>query len=161
MVLSRADADDPANVAAVREARFIYLGGGSPLHLRSVLKQSPVWQALEEAWHDGAVLAGVGAGAMVLGDPMVDPRGGAFTLGLGLIEQLAILPESSTWSPERLHRTVSLAEEGVTLLVIDEQTAVIRTPEGTWSVEGVGHAEVHVHGVIAGLEALPRATTRT
>ena len=42
-----------------------------------------------EAWDDGAVLAGSSAGAMVLCDPMVDPRGGAFTLGLGLLADLA------------------------------------------------------------------------
>ena len=53
MVLARPDAEDQANAAAVRDARFIYLGGGSPLHLRSVLKDSAVWQALVEAWHDG------------------------------------------------------------------------------------------------------------
>jgi len=160
MILNRADAADPVNVTAVRDARFIYVGGGSPLHLRSVLKQSPVWLALDEAWRDGAIVAGSGAGAMVLGDPMVDPRGGAFTLGLGLIEQVAVLPESSTWSPERLRRTISLTEEGVKLVVIDEQTALIRAPEGTWSVEGVGNAEVHVGGSVAGLEALPGSTSR-
>ena len=89
-------------------ARFIYLGGGSPLHLRSVLKDSPAWRALVEAWQDGAVVAGSSAGAMVLGDPMVDPRG-ALTLGLGLVGHLAVLPHYDTWSEEKAHRTVQLA----------------------------------------------------
>src|SRR4029077_13332500 len=89
MVLRRPDAEEEANAAAVRDSAFIYLGGGSPLHLRSVLKDSAVWSALEAAWNAGATLAGSSAGAMVLGDPMVDPRGGAYTLGLGLVEQLA------------------------------------------------------------------------
>ena len=155
MVLSRADAEDPDHAAAVRAARFIYLGGGSALHLRSVLKQSAVWRALQEAWRDGAVIAGSGAGAMVLGDPMVDPRGGAFTLGLGLVEHAgASCPASRAWSPERLRRTVSLTGEGVALVAVDERTAVIRSPEGAWSVEGVGSASVHVGGVVAGFEAL-------
>ena len=35
MVLNRRDAEDEANVAAIRESRFLYLSGGSPLHLRS------------------------------------------------------------------------------------------------------------------------------
>src|SRR5437763_4672159 len=39
-VLRRPDADDEANADAVRDSRFIYIGGGSPLHLRSVLKDS-------------------------------------------------------------------------------------------------------------------------
>src|SRR3954468_9291906 len=37
-VLQRRHAEEPANVEAVKNARFIYLADGSPLHLRSVLK---------------------------------------------------------------------------------------------------------------------------
>ena len=85
MVLGRADAEDEANAAEVRASRFVYLGGGSPMHLRSVLKASPVWEALLDAWRHGAVVAGSSAGAMVLTDPMVDPRGGALTVGLGMV----------------------------------------------------------------------------
>jgi cyanophycinase len=143
-VLSRADSDNPELAAVLRAARMIYLSSGSALHLRAVLKQSAVWQALSEAWHDGAVVAGSGAGAMVLGDPMVDPRGGALTLGLGLIEQLAVLPEASAWSPERLRRTTSLTDKGVALLALDARTAAIRDPDGQWRVEGIGSASVHV-----------------
>ena len=86
-VLSRADALRPENVSPMAEARCIYLAGGSPMHLRSVLKDSPVWDALVEAWQAGATVAGSSAGAMVLCDPMVDPRGGALTLGLGLVDR--------------------------------------------------------------------------
>src|SRR5947209_6622745 len=57
-VLRRQDAEDDGNASVVRGARFIYLSGGSPMHLRSVLKDSPVWDALVEAWNGGAVLAG-------------------------------------------------------------------------------------------------------
>src|SRR5262249_12824510 len=68
MSLNRRDAEQVHFVRQVREAKFLYLSGGSPLHLRSVLKDSPVWGALLEAWHHGAVVAGSSAGAMVLGD---------------------------------------------------------------------------------------------
>src|SRR5918996_107401 len=81
--VDRGGARDEANVAAVRDARFVYLADGSPMHLRSVLMHSPLWDALVAAWQGGAVLAGSGAGAMVLCDPAVDPRGGAFTPGPG------------------------------------------------------------------------------
>jgi cyanophycinase len=155
MVLTRPDAADPANAAAVRAARFVYLGGGSPLHLRSVLKDSAVWQALIGAWHDGAVLAGSSAGAMVLGDPMIDPRGGALTVGLGLIEQLAVLPHADTWSPEKAHRTFGLAKGGLRIAAIDEQTALIRDPTGKWRAAGAGAVTVYVDGRPADLDALP------
>ena len=61
---------------------------------------------------------------------MIDPRGGALTLGLGLIEQLAVLPHADTWSPEKAHRTFSLAAGGLRIAAIDEQTALIRDPDG-------------------------------
>jgi len=156
MVVGRRDAEDAGMAAVVREARFIYLGGGSPLHLRSVLKDSKVWQALAEAWHEGAVVAGSSAGAMALCDPMIDPRGGALTLGLGLIEQVAVLPHANTWSPEKAHRTFSLAAGGLRIAAIDEQTALIRDPDGTWSTSGVGSVRVFVDGRPAPLDALLR-----
>ena len=57
----------------------------------------------------GAVLAGTAAGAMVLCDPMVDPRGGAFTVGLDLIEQVAVVPHFDDWSDDKRRRTLQIA----------------------------------------------------
>ena len=155
MVLNRRDAEDEANCAAVREARFVYLAGGSPMHLRSVLKDSKLWHALVSAWNEGMVLAGSSAGAMVLCDPMVDPRGGAFTLGLALVAQVAVIPHHDKWSPEKARRTIKLAPGGLPIVAIDEQTALLRSPEGTWSVEGDGQVVVFCDGHEAGLDVLP------
>ena len=155
MVLARPDAEQEANVAAIRDAKFIYLSGGSPLHLRSVLKDSAAWDALCQAWQGGAVLAGSSAGAMALCDPMVDPRGGAFTLGLGLLAQVAIIPHHNTWSEEKAKRTITLAPKGLPIVGIDERTALIRGVDGAWSVAGVGGVVVFQNGHEAGLEALP------
>jgi cyanophycinase len=154
-VLTRPDALAEANVAPVRDARFIYLSSGSPMHLRSVLKDSPVWDALVEAWQQGAVLAGSAAGAMVLGDPMVDPRGGALTLGLGLITQLAIIPQHDTWSEDKAKRTLRIAPAGMPVAGIDERTALIRHPDGTWAAAGAGQVVVYVDGKETDLSALP------
>jgi cyanophycinase len=156
MVLARPDAEQEANAAAIGDARFIYLSGGSPLHLRSVLKDSPAWDALCRAWQGGAVLAGSSAGAMALCDPMVDPRGGAFTLGLGLLAQVAIIPHHNTWSEEKAKRTITLAPKGLPIVGIDERTALIRGRDGTWTVAGVGGVVVFQNGHEAGLEALPQ-----
>ncbi len=154
-VLHRGDAEDEAKAAAVRGASFVYLSGGSPLHLRSVLKDSAVWDALVTAWQHGAVVAGSSAGAMVLTDPMVDPRGGAFTVGLGLVSQVAIVPNHDSWSPEKAHRTLELAPDGLPVVGIDERTAVIRATDGSWRSAGVGEVTVFVNGREASLDALP------
>ena len=109
LVLRRADANLAEHVAAVRSARMVYLVGDSPLHLRSVLKDTDLFAALGEVVAGGGVVAATGASAACLCDPMTDPRGGAFSLGLGLVVGLALLTEVETWSPERLHRTLKLA----------------------------------------------------
>ncbi len=152
-VLGRADAHQPEHVEAVRSARFLYLTGGSPLHLRSVLKETPLWEALLEAWRDGSAVAGSSAGAMVLGDPMVDPRGGAFTLGLGMLENLAVVPHLGAAAE---HRTLRLAPPGVHLLGIPEQTAVVKDTGG-WRADGVlpERVTIHLDGEIVPLTALP------
>jgi len=154
MVLSRRDAMDADIAKVIAGARFIYLSGGSPMHLRSVLKDTPVWESLVEAWNAGAVVAGSSAGAMVLGDPMVDPRGGALTLGLGLIPQLAVLPHYDTWSEEKAHRTVQLATGHIRIAAIDERTALIRRPGGVWEAAGAGEVTVYVDGKPAGMQVL-------
>jgi cyanophycinase len=157
MVLRRADAEDKTNAGVVRAARFVYLAGGSVLHLRSVLKASAVWDALVEGWAAGAVLAGSSAGAMVLGDTMVDPRGGALTLGLGLLPQLAVLPHANDWSEEKMHRTVRLASGGLRIAAIDERTALMRAPDGQWRQAGQGEVTIWLDGRKVGLEALGSA----
>ena len=92
MVLARADAEDDGAAGVMRKARLVYLAGGSPMHLRSVLKGSKVWTALVEAWQDGAVVVGSSAAAMAITDPMVDARGGGLTIGLGLLSGVAVVP---------------------------------------------------------------------
>jgi cyanophycinase len=155
MVLSHADANKEANAAAVREARFIYLSGGSPLHLLSVLKGSLVFEALANALRHGAVVAGSSAGAMVLVDPMVDPRGGAFTVGLGLVEQLAVVPHHDSGTSHHFWRTLELAPAGIPIAGIPERTALIRDSDGSWRSAGEGQITVYVDGAEAGLDALP------
>ena len=161
MVLARPDAEDEGMAAVMRRARFIYLAGSSPMHLRSVLKRSKVWDALVAAWIDGAVVAGSSGAAMALTDPMVDARGGGLTIGLGLLGGLAVVPHFGDVAEdvhgEKMHRSVLLAPAGTPVAGIAERTALIREPDGRWHDAGVGTVAVFLDGAPAGagLDALP------
>jgi len=135
-VYRRADAEDPAAAAAVAGATMIYLTGGSPLHARSTLLRTAVWEALVGASAAGATVAGSAAGGNVLCDHMVDVRGGAFTLGLGLTDELAIISRAETLSAERISRTVQLAPPDLLVAAVNERSALIRRPEGPWEIAG-------------------------
>lgn len=154
-VLARPDAMNQEHAATVAASRFTYLVGGSPMHARSVLKDSPVWDALVAAWHDGGTLAGSSAGAMVFCDPMVDPRGGAFTLGLGLIAGVTVVPAHDHWSEEAAYRTRKMTPDGLVVAGIDERTALIRDADGSWRAEGAGQVVVFRGGDPADMSALP------
>jgi cyanophycinase len=154
MVLRRPDALSADVVAQVAGGRFIYLAGGSPMHLRSVLLGTPVWDAIVSAWRGGAVLAGSGEGATALSTHMVDPRGGAFTVGLDLLDRLTVIPRYNRMSEDTWHRTVKLAPRGMAVVGIDEATALI-TDGDDWRTDGVGSVTAYRDGARIELADLP------
>jgi cyanophycinase len=117
-LLTRTDALDPGIADQLRQARLVYLTDGSSLHLESVLKRSPAWDALVAAADAGAIVVASGGAARAVCDPMVDPRGGAFAVGLGLLPGVAFVPAAESWSEDREHRTRSLLPAGVELHVL-------------------------------------------
>jgi len=143
MVLNRRDAEADVNVSSARHANFVYLAGGSPLHLRSVLKGSAFYGGLVYAHGNGAVIAASGAAATVLCDPMVDPRGGAYTVGLGLVQGLAVFPYHGTAADHIRERSIDLLSRDAVLAGVDEQTALMRAADDSWSVAGAGRVTLY------------------
>ena len=141
-MLHRGEAEDEVNAGVVRTARFVYLTDGSPLHLRSVLKDSSLFDALLASYHGGGVLAASGAGATVSCDPMVDPRGGAYTVGLGVVRNLAVFPYHGTAADHLRERSIDLLPASATLVGIDEATALVLA-DGEWRVAGAGSVSVY------------------
>lgn len=157
-VYTRTDAMAAENVALVAGARLIYLTGVSPMHMRSVLMGTPVYDAVLAAWRDGAALVGADGGADVLCDPMVDIRGGAFTVGLGLLPGVAVITHSDERSPDMLRRTIKLASSSILLVELPTRTAVIDDDgDGRWRAAGVGTVVVHRDGGVVAFEELPAA----
>lgn len=138
MVLRRGEAMEEGAARVIRGVRAVWFVGDQPLHLRSVVKDTPLMAAVVDLIAMGGVMTAVSGSAAAMCDPMVDPRGGAFTLGLGLIPGLALVTEAERWSPERLHRTRRLAN--TTFAVLRTGDALVRS--GT-SWERIGDPEVH------------------
>ena len=139
-VYTRADAREDHLAKIVREAGAVYVVGDSPIHLRTTLQGTVVYEALEQQLDNGIVVAVAGSAA-ALCDPMVDPRGGAFTLGLGLAEGIAVITESETWSHDRLQRSLQLAN--TTVVQLPTGSALLCSG-GKWSVDG----PVIIHGAL-------------
>jgi cyanophycinase len=89
---------------------------------------------------------------------MVDPRGGALTLGLGLVDNMTVVPhfgdEHDDAHGQKLDRTVAMAPAGLPVVAIPARTALIRDGAG-WRHEGAGAPVVFVGGAATeGLGAL-------
>lgn len=137
-VLSKIRAEDKTIAQSLREAKLIYMLGGFPHYLGQTLKGSLAWDAVLEAYQNGAVIAGSSAGAMVMCQYYYDPSGKRVHEGLNLLPNSLVLPHHNTfgksWAPELLKK---LPE--TTLIGIDEQTGMINDGENnSWNVYGRG-----------------------
>ena len=97
----RTSSDEPYFATRIREADLVVLSDGSPLHAKSVWHASLVGEAIRDAM----CVVAIGSVASVLGDVMIDPRGGAPTTGLGYRDGPVL---SVGASEEQLHRTRTL-----------------------------------------------------
>jgi cyanophycinase len=74
---------------------------------------------------------------------MVDPRGGAYTVGLGIVGGMAVFPDHAGAADHRRERSIELQPADAVLVGLDEHTAVVREGTGEWSVIGPGYATVY------------------
>jgi cyanophycinase len=139
-VVDRISADDPTLASLVAGAGLVYLSGGNPPFLAATLRGTLVWQAIYDAWQGGAALAGCSAGAMALAAQVPDirhPLRGTEE-GLGVVPQLSVIPHFDRLAarmPDFVVNAVTRAEAAVTVVGIDEQTALVGGPD-EWIVEG-------------------------
>jgi cyanophycinase len=134
IVTNRDEADDPAFVDVVAGAGLIYLSGGDPGRLVDVLRDTALWRAIVAAWEGGAALAGCSAGAMAMAAHVPNLRNprGTGRPGLGLLPKLQVIPHFDRMLgriPDILTRPFMPAHEGVTLVGVDEDTALVGGPD--------------------------------
>ena len=140
VIRTRAEADDPDLASRLAGAGLIYLSGGSPTFLANTLRDTAVGAALVAAWQGGSSLAGCSAGAMALTCwvPNLRRPGADPVEGLGLVSSLRVIPHFDRfvgWMPDLVGRYLARAPEGVEVLGVDEDTALI-WDDGRWTVQG-------------------------
>jgi cyanophycinase-like exopeptidase len=150
-VVDRVSADDSELAALVAGAGLVYLSGGNPPFLARTLRGTRVWTAIEDAWRDGAALAGCSAGAMALTTQVPDIRHPLRDAeeGLGAVPGLSVLPHFDRFAgrlPDMVLTRLSNPPEGIVAVGIDEDTAL---------VHGLGDLDrsAHVGGTGSGTTA--------
>jgi cyanophycinase len=144
---TRADAHDPAAVAAIDAASGIFMSGGSQLRLSQLLPGTPVGDALHRAHERGAVVGGTSAGASIMSDFMISmgdegvtprQRASQVTAGLGLIRGVVV--DQHFDQRARYGRLMSVIATSPHLLGIgiDEDTAIVVADHGEFTVMGRG-----------------------
>lgn len=121
--------DRDAALEAIRSAELLVLPGGSPSRLLSALRSTPVGDLVGEVLARGGVVMGASAGAMVLCPWTVlpdrsGPEGFALAEGLGLVEELSVVPHWSGGS-SRGDWLRALASTGTAVLGLPEESGVV------------------------------------
>lgn len=136
LVLRREDTYDPEILAQLHQANFFYFSGGNPHHIVETWRDTPAWDAVLERRHQGAVLAGCSAGAMMMGGVTVNIRRAAsgspeWIPAMGDLPNLAIMPHfdrlRTRFTGEQFAALLKSKPADVTVVGIDEDTALIRT----------------------------------
>jgi len=137
MVVDGASARDDDLASRLEAADLVYLPGGDPDLIPSLLAGTPAWAAILRAHAAGACLAGVSAGAMALCARLWTSRGAMD--GLGVVARAAVLPH---FAPGRVREWRSIVDPDGTLawIGLEERTMVIGRPGESWRVEGAGRA---------------------
>lgn len=141
-LLSRIRADDKSIAQTLQDAKLIYLLGGFPHYLGQTLKDSLAWQAVIQAWRNGAVIAGSSAGAMVLCEFYYDPQAARIHGGLSLVPGSLVVPHHNTFGKSWIPRLQTKIPD-VTLIGIDEQTGIMNNGTGQWTVSGGGTVNLY------------------
>jgi cyanophycinase len=129
-------------IDSLRNAKLIYICGGDQSRFMGVVNNTPIMDAIHEAYNNGAVIAGTSAGAAVMSKKMitgnqkkhpesesgftsVESDNVEVTTGLGFLTGTII--DQHFIKRQRLNRLVSVSIENPAELCvgIDESTAII------------------------------------
>jgi cyanophycinase len=140
-IIDKISANDENLAKSLREAKLIYMLGGFTGYLGETLKESAAWEAVLEAYRDGAVIAGSSAGAMVMCEFYYDHQQAQIVPGFNLVPNAIVMPHHNTFGKSWASRLLEITQ--VTLLGIDEQTGMIDDGAQRWNVYGGGSVTLY------------------
>jgi len=142
--IRRSDVTSQKNAELAHTGRFFYLVGGDPGLVPKTLADTPVWDAIVEAWRGGAALAGSSAGAMALGEWTLirDRRPGdarrRYRRALSLVPRIAVVPHFDRFGERWVDGALAGApRDDVVLVAVDERSAAL-WQDGVWQAFGPG-----------------------
>lgn len=147
----RQQANRPDYTALLQDATGVFFTGGDQLRLLSLIGGTGLAAALCERFASGLHIAGTSAGASAMSRQMIAfGRSGSapsqrmvqMAAGLGLCDNLII--DQHFQQRNRLGRlmTAVTLNPGTVGVGIDEDTALLMTPDGGWEVLGSGQVTV-------------------
>ncbi len=135
-LITRADAHNPAILSTLEIADYYYFSGGNPEYLIDTLRDTPSWEIIRTRHQQGAVLAGCSAGAMMLGAAtvrirtIIEGQTPAWVRAMGIVAGIVVIPHfdriAASFGLERFQQLLALVPPDLTLVGIDEDTALVR-----------------------------------
>ena len=160
----RSDALNPDVSGPIADCDGVLVLDGSPAHFVSAVKATPMLEAIVAAQRRGADVAWSGAAAAAVCASMVDDRGGALTVGLGLYDGIVVAAGWEGWPRDRRRRLRRMVPESALFMALESGAAVCSTAEpqvlasssdpGDWTVLG-GTVEARRGGSAVVLGASP------
>lgn len=142
---SRRQANLPQHVQIIEEATGIFFTGGDQLRITTLLGGTQIYQALHKAYRRGTVIAGTSAGASVMSETMIvegdseeAPKRNTLKMapGMGLIREVVV--DQHFAQRGRIGRLLTAVAQNPYILGIgiDEDTAIVVSPQGEFQVYG-------------------------
>ncbi len=146
-------------VDSLRNARLIYISGGDQNRFMTIVKDTPIMEAIFQAYENGAMIAGTSAGAAVMSEKMItgnelkypdyqstfrtiEAENIELAQGLGLINT-AIIDQHFVWRSRHNRLLTAVIEHPALIGIgIDESTAILVKGD---SAEVVGISQVIVY----------------
>lgn len=132
--VTRDDASSPTYLEAIGKATGVFFTGGDQARITSILKDTPLDEAIHKRYAEGIVVGGTSAGAAVMPDVMIvegesetNPRVEIVEMGPGMGFLPGVVVDQHFSQRGRLGRLISaLAQQPAVLgFGIDENTAIV------------------------------------